>query len=384
MGVVPPFPAGPRFESHDVADFGVLMKTIRTSLLLLLTAFIVMACGEVKVAATGQDDEILVFADDSTWAILDSAVLETFQDTVLTPQPEPWYSIKRVPFEDYSTYEQQVYRIVLAPLNGTGQVATFVKESLEPSVQQLVTDGKDFVFNKYDSKARGQLLMFLVAADLPSLKSVLETKGTDLLYYFRSMALKRELADLASERSYQKLGIERSLLDRYEWTMTVQHDFFVAIDSAESRFFWMRRANPTDMERWIFVSWLDAPNPNMLTDKYAISVRDSLTRQHLRTVSEDAHVEIAPYNLEIQNISFLGRFAYEMRGNWRFSDKSGGGPFVNYTFYDERSRRIYVVDGSIFAPRVEKKKLILQVDAILHTFRTAAELSEEDREELGY
>lgn len=343
-----------------------------------------MACGDVKVAATGQEDEILVFADDSTWTSIESAVLSAFQDTILTPQPEPLYLIKRIPFEEYSKYEHQVYRIVLAPLYGTGQVAQFVRESLEPSIQQLVAEGKEYVFNKYDSKARGQLLMFLVGSDLRSLGSALVTKGPDLLYYFKSMSLKRDLASLASERSYQKVEIERSLLDRYGWKLTVQHDFVVAVDSSEGRFFWMRRANPSDMERWIFVSWIDAQDPNILTDEYAIRLRDSLTSLYLQTVGNEAHVEIAPYNLEIQNMSFLGRFAYEMRGNWRFSDKSGGGPFVNYTFYDEQSRRIYVTDGSIFAPRVEKKKLILQVDAILHTFRTAAELSEEDRNELGY
>lgn len=360
------------------------MKASRLFLLILFPVFLFLSCSDVKVAATGEDDEILLFADDSTWTVLEEAILRAFEDTVLTPQPERWYVIKRIPFEDFSQYENQKNRIVVAPLDGSGPVASFVQESLEPSVQQLVLDGKENVFNKYDSKARGQMLMFLVGTNLASLKAVLETKGTDLLYYFKSMSLKRELAALAAERKYQKVEIEKSLLDRYGWTMTIQHDYLVAIDSSEGRFFWVRRANPADMERWIFVSWIEAPDPGILTDEYAINLRNSLTHQYLRTVENDAHVEIAPYNLEIQNVNFLGRFAYEMRGNWRFSDKSGGGPFVNYTFYDEKSRRIYTVDGSIFAPRVQKKKLILQVDALLHTFRTANELSEEDREELGY
>ncbi|MFQ5799653.1 MAG: DUF4837 family protein, partial [Bacteroidota bacterium] len=71
---------------------------------------------------------------------------------------------------------------------------------------------------------------------------------------------------------------------------------------------------------------------------------------------------------------------FEMRGLWRFSDQSGGGPFVNYTFYDEPSRRIYAIDGSIFAPRYEKKELILQVDALTHTFQTIHDLNKDQRE----
>ncbi len=349
--------------------------------MMLLT---VASCGDIKIAATGHDDEILFFADDSTWAAIEETVLRAFQDTVHTPQPEPWHVVRRIPFSEFSRYETHMNRIVAAPLNGTGPVADFVRQSLEPSVRRLVADGKEFVFNKYDSKARGQLLMFLTGTTAASLKSAIKTKSNDLLYYFKSMSLKRERSSLAAERYYQKKEIERSLLDRYGWTMTVQHDYFVAIDSSAGKFFWVRRATPADMERWIFASWIDNADPGMLTDRYAVRLRDSLTAQYLRTVGDDANVEIAPYNLEIQNINFLGRFAYEMRGNWRFSDKSGGGPFVNYTFYDEPTRRIYILDGSIFAPRVEKKKLILQVDAILHSFRTARELTEDDRSELGY
>lgn len=360
------------------------MRLTLTFLILILMLVLAASCGDVKIAATGHDDEILVFADDSTWAELKQTVLNTFQDTVRTPQPEAWHTVKRIPFADFSRYETQMNRIILAPLNGTGDVSDQMRKSLEPSVQRLVLDGKEFVFNKYDSNAREQLLMFLCAADLPSLKSAIEAKSTDLLYYFKNMSLKRELSDLAAERSYQKREIERSLLDRYGWTMTIPHDYFVAIDSADGNFFWIRRATPSDLERWIFVYRLDAPDPSVLTDRFARELRDSLTKNYLRTVADDAYVEIAPYNLEVQNVSFLGRFTYEMRGNWRFSDKSGGGPFVNYTFYDEPGRKIFLLDASIFAPRVEKKKLILQVDAILHTFRVARELTEKDKSDMGY
>jgi hypothetical protein len=137
------------------------------------------------------------------------------------------------------------------------------------------------------------------------------------------------------------------------------------------------------MERWIFVHWQPVSDPSILNESFVLSWRDSITRVYLRTLDDEAHVEVAPYHLHIENVNFLGRFAYETRGNWRFSDKSGGGPFVNYTFYDEKSKRIYAIDGSIFAPRVTKRDLILQVDALLHTFKAAGDLTEEERKEIG-
>lgn len=337
-----------------------------TLLSLLLTA---IGCEDVKTAAVGEDDEIIVFADSLTWQNLSTTLKGVFEDTVFTPQPETWFRIRRVPFSRYGDFEEQKNRLVVAPLDGKDAVAEFVSSSLNPSVRSLVDEGKEYVFTKYDSRARGQILMFLAGKDLPTLRSSIENGSADLIYFFKNMSLKRELAALADESKYAKKELEEHLSKTYGWTMTIQHDYFVAVDSASSRFFWIRRANPADMERWIFVHWIDSANPAMLTNEFVIHLRDSLTRRFLRTLENDAYVQIAPYNLQIQTMSFEGKFAYETRGNWRFSDKSGGGPFVNYMLYDEDTRRIYMLDGSIFAPRVEKKKLILQVDGILHTFQ---------------
>ncbi|HAL56136.1 MAG TPA: DUF4837 domain-containing protein [Bacteroidetes bacterium] len=328
------------------------------------------SCETPKLPATGEDDEIVVFADSSTWITLNRTLRVTFEDTVYTPQPEVWFRLRRVDFALFGNEERHKNRLVVAPMNDSGEVAQYVRNALDPSVRRLVEDRKEFFFIKHDSRARNQIVMFLTGVDLATMDASIRSRAADLLHYFKSAALKRELARFEEERKYAKHEIEQRLAERYGWTMTIQHDYRIAIDSATSRFFWIRRANPADMERWIFLHWSEDADPEILTEKYALAVRDSMTRQFMRTVDDKAFVEIAPYNLQIEKVDFLGRFAYEIRGNWRFSDKSGGGPFVNYTFYDETAKRIYTLDGSIFAPRVEKKKLILQVDGLLHTFRS--------------
>lgn len=53
-----------------------------------------------------------------------------------------------------------------------------------------------------------------------------------------------------------------------------------------------------------------------------------------------------------------------------FRPVGGGGPFVNYTFYDQASDRIYMLDASVFAPGFDKLDFIRQMQAMAHTFRT--------------
>lgn len=342
-------------------------------LLLSLTA-----CEAPKLAATGQDDEIIVFADSLTWVSLEETLRHIFEDTVHTPIPETWFTLRRVDLNQFGQWEKHKNRIILAPLQGEGEVADYLRNSLDPKVRALVEENKEFYFTKYDSRARNQLLMFITGNDLASMKASLGLHASDLLYYFQNIVLRRETAALMEERRYHKKEIEARLKERYGWTMTIQHDYFVAIDSADARFFWVRRATPADMERWIWVHWVEAPDPGILTDRWVLGVRDSLTKQFLQTVDNNAYVQIAPYHLTVEKVNFLDRFAYEARGNWRFSDKTGGGPFINYTFYDEGTRRIYMLDASIFAPRVEKKKLLWQVEAILRTFRTSPKGGSQD------
>lgn len=349
---------------------------------LILGLWLSASCSLPKLRATGSDDEILVFADDTTWNTLEPTLRAVFEDTVFTPVPETWFTLRHVAFSEWAGAETQRNRIIVGTLDGDGPVSAYIRRSLDSTVRSLVEDGREFYFARYDSKAREQLLMFLVAPNHRDLAIQLESRAPDLVYYFKNLWLKRELTDIGAESRYHKTDISEALLRQNAWTMTIQHDYFVARDTSAGRFFWVRRANPEDLERWIFVAWWDSASPAVMDETWIRAARDSVTRTWMRTVDDNAWVEVAPYYLNASTVNFKNRFAYELRGNWRFSDKSGGGPFVNLTFYDERDRRIYMLDGSIFAPRVEKKKLIMQVEALLYTFRTFADVPEDERAEI--
>ena len=59
---------------------------------------------------------------------------------------------------------------------------------------------------------------------------------------------------------------------------------------------------------------------------------------------------------------------YDQEGTIRSA--GGGGPFVNYSFYDEEQARIYMIDGMVFAPKHDKRELLRQAEAIAYTLRS--------------
>ena len=92
--------------------------------------------------------------------------------------------------------------------------------------------------------------------------------------------------------------------------------------------------------------------------------------------------DLPVFNTVTSEVNFNDKYALMTQGFWRFSNHDGGGPFISYSFYDEKTSRIYIIDGSIYAPKYYKKKLIQQVDVTLQSFMTKAELSPDKIESL--
>ncbi len=353
--------------------------------LFALSSILFIGCEQFKLKAIGDNDEILVFADSTDWVAVEVHLREALEMKILTPQPEKVFTIRHhsiAEFNDYKTYKNL---LIVAPLSSEGPTAQFIGGSLSSEVQALVESGEEFVINKYDLYRREQIIMFLTAKNLDVLTANIRANREPLLYYFQKVSLQRELNAIYSDAKYEQTDVKKRFLRNYEWMMFIQPDYWVAVDSSTERFVWLRRANPVDMERWVFVHWIENANPAFQTQTWTFDLRNQLTKKFYRTIDDSVYVQIADdfdsmRAFSIRETNFLGRYALEMRGLWRFSDQSGGGPFVNYTFYDEPSRRIYAIDGSILAPRYEKKELILQLDALTHTFQTIHDLNEDQRE----
>jgi hypothetical protein len=324
--------------------------------------------GDIQLRAEGDMYEIIVFADSSDYARLQPALENTFGRELITPQPEPLFTLVHEPIHRITDYRRHKNILIVAPLDGSGPAAEYMNNILSEGVRQVIANGEEFVINRYNSNASGQIMMFLTAPTLHDIYENVRRESDRLFYYFSNFSLQREIQTITSERRYAKRELSERFSKEYDWTLYVQNDYFLAKEDGDERFVWLRRQTPTDMERWIFIHWIENTSPDRLHDAFVQNTRDSLTRQFMRTLDEKASVQIAPEYYESEVINFKDRYAIKTRGLWRFSDYSGGGPFINYTLYDPESQRIYMIDGSIFAPRYEKKKLILQVQALLNTF----------------
>jgi hypothetical protein len=136
------------------------------------------------------------------------------------------------------------------------------------------------------------------------------------------------------------------------------------------------------MERWIFIHWIDNATPDYLTIDSIKVIRDRLTKNFYQTSDDASYVVVAENDFVVNEVNFNGRYALFTQGLWELNIKGMGGPFVNYFFYDEKLQRVYMIDGSVYAPKYYKRNLIQQMDVTLQSFRTEAELTKERKEDL--
>jgi hypothetical protein len=71
----------------------------------------------------------------------------------------------------------------------------------------------------------------------------------------------------------------------------------------------------------------------------------------------------------IETSELDGRFALETRGLWRVEGDFMGGPFLSYTLFDEENGQIVTLEGFVYAPDMDKRRLLFELEAIMNSLK---------------
>ncbi|HEX2866305.1 MAG TPA: DUF4837 family protein [Ignavibacteriales bacterium] len=352
-------------------------------LLLLLSAVIVSfnACSKGKPEAKGPNDRIYVIADSLEYESLQPAVDSVFGRIIYTPQPEKTFDLVRRNFSGLDSLKDYKNIIIIAPLNSNSDVSRYINTLLDDSAKESVNSGREFKFSRYNQWAQGQLVMILASRDIASLEKKLRQNSTRLLEEFRKMSVRKLFGSLYTDK-YENKEVEAKLLKEYGWIIYVQKGYDLVLDKPHDRFVWLRNLQGNDMARWIFVHWIDNASPDFLVRDSILEERNRLTQKYLKPAGSGNYVTMTDGYQAASEVNFHNHYAILTQGLWEMSDKSMGGPFINYTFFDEKTKRIYMLDGSIYAPKYEKKNMIRQMDVLLQSFMTEREISPEKKKDL--
>ena len=329
--------------------------------LVLLTAVAVGGCG-MKRQSLGSRHKVIVISDSTLFGLIEEDLSRVMAQEIFTPQTESIFTVSLRPPEELAGLTRFPNLMIVGTLESTGRLGELMSKFLSESSRQRVLQDSAFIFSKKNPWATDQMLAVLVSRDAETLRQNIRSKGQTVFELFDRH--EQELVFNSLYAQFEQKEISQRLMEKHGWSVRVQHDYFVAVDSSEIRYVWLRRFGP---QRWLSVYWEPTDDPAQLSKEWMLDRR----RLFAETFYDGDFVyEDSTLQVQEKVVDFAGRYAVRLNGIWQNEKHVMGGPFRSYGFYNESDKRLYLIDLAVYAPGERKTPYLRQLDGIASTFVT--------------
>ncbi|TXD49738.1 DUF4837 family protein [Polaribacter sp. IC073] len=296
----------------------------------------------------GKINKVMVVTKVSDWnGDLGTSIRNSFGEIMVgLPQPEPILSVSQIAPNAFGSM-MKVSRNVLIIGEGKKE-AFYIKKNVYAQPQTIIyvygTDDASVmkVFNKHKKE--------IIAAYISS--DVLMTQNI----------FKENKLDESQFKTTQNLGI----------SFTAPKNFKTVDDTGD--FLWLRQHLTSGIAKTGSNNILVYSVP--LEDEASVSenivaVRNSIGEKYIPgTDPETMHmITEEAYTPFTSEMTLDGKKTYETRGKWEVKNDFMAGPFVNYSVVDKQHNRIVVFEGFTYAPSVNKRAFLFELEAIAKSMK---------------
>lgn len=163
--------------------------------------------------------------------------------------------------------------------------------------------------------------------------------------------------------------IVKRIQEKFGFSLTVPSGFFISKD--EPDFLWIRKELPKN-SFGIFIYSTPYKDTLQLELNSLVSVRDRMLQKYVPGPSDGSFMttekEFVPPMLNYISTYPTG-FAAEMRGMWCLVGDYMAGPFISYSFADDKTGNLVTLEGYVYYPNHDKRDDLLQVQSILYSIQ---------------
>ena len=326
----------------------------------LLTLLFLTSCGDKKKSneryiadASGAINNVSVVVENDLW---DGSVGEAIRGVLAKPiyglpQDEPTFTISQIPpsvFSGFVTKNRTVLKI---------------ETSNDAGIKIL-----DNVY------AKPQKVIVVSGKSKKEIIDLITKNETKIIETFRNQELAERSRQMA--KSPHKITSIKEKLG-----LTIQFPSIYEVAKERDNFFWLRKdITIGHAHLMIYELPIDAIKRNDSTVMQIIKLRDSIGQAYFKgrldgnldangntinsfMITEDAYT---PFYSET---TLDNKPALETKGIWELTNDFMGGPFINYAIEDKINNRWVVVEGFVFAPSVEKRNYMLELEAIIKSVK---------------
>jgi hypothetical protein len=298
-------------------------------------------------SSTGTPSEIVVVSENNLWASsAGDTVRALFAGPVPgLPQPEPFYKLIQVKEEAFGNLLKLHRNIFIITIDSSRQ---------EPLLEM-----------RQDIWASPQRVVKISSASVEGIKETFEANKEKILNLYDNAEMDRLHKLYAKSKNIESIS---TIEEKFGFSLNIPADYYLAVE--KDNFIWLRRETNVESQGIMIYTY---PYTDTVAFKSAKieSVRDQFTQLYVPGPSDSSYMAIAnefvtPIH---RSIGFKNQTATELRGLWEVRKDFMGGPFVSYTFVDERNNLVVTLDGYVYAPNSPKLALLKQVQSVLLSFK---------------
>tara|TARA_B110000967_G_C18901633_1_gene575831 strand:- start:4707 stop:5684 length:978 start_codon:yes stop_codon:yes gene_type:complete len=294
-----------------------------------------------KPQSSGNINDLSVVIDNSLW---DSSVGEAVRSTVGAPlyglpQDEPQFSLRQIPSSVFSGFVKNT-RLVLKITKGVAPSTKFYTNPYAAPQKMVVVNGMT-----------NEEIIDQLNTNLAKIKKAFKTQ------------------EIQEKQRRSKKALFNSELITKQLGVNIQFPSVYRIAKQEKDFFWIRRDIKTGTVNLLLYA---LPYDKKLTEealaKRVIKVRDSIGKQYIEGPVEGSYM-----TTENAYTAFFGKAkvaslnSFETKSIWQVKDAFMSGPFINYWIQDTINNRYLVAEGFVFAPSVQKRDYIFELESIIQS-----------------
>lgn len=293
---------------------------------------------------TGKSGELVIVIPKETWSAASGKLVKEImgQPQLGLPQDEPIFDLIDVPPSAFTEIFKTTRNIL------TVRIASSIEES-----------GVEF---KKDVWARPQAVVNINAKTQEEFNTVFLENSDKIVAYFIKAEKERTMGNY---KKYNDDAVYNSLLKNFNIKLNVPPGFKIA--KKEDDFAWARYETP-DISQWVMIYTYKYESDSTFTPSYLLEKRNEVMQKYVPGPREGSYMTTQKELAPVVNIfEHNGNYAAEMRGLWETENDYMGGPFVSISVLDAINNRIVTVEGSVYAPRFDKRDYLRQVEAMIYS-----------------
>jgi len=325
------------------------MKNLLVGLLMLA---LFVSCDESKKSkqrilpdSASKINHLAVVVDNHLW---EGVIGEEIRHIFAAPvdglqQDEPLFSLKQMPTDVFSGFATS-NRTVLKIEKGAEEAGVEIAE---------------------DAFARPQTMIVAKGKTDADIIQQLKDNAPRIITMFKNEEIKEKLRRFNLSPNKNK-SLEQKL------GLNIQYPSIYRTAKEEDNFFWIRRDIATGtMDLIIYELPFGTIKHNDSTMVNIIKVRDSIGKAHIHGDIDGSYMATeAAYSPLLFKTIIDNKPTLETKGTWDMKQGAWmAGPFINYIIDDEINDRQIVMEGYVFAPSVQKRDFMFELESIIKSVK---------------